>query len=82
MLPSQPPGPALSETGERAHVGLKVMAGVYLLFLAVYLLGASGHFYSTEHVAVYLEAQSIVDDHDLSITPINDAHKGHGGASP
>ena len=64
-----------------ARVGLKAKFGIYLLFLAVYFVGASGHFYSTDHVAVYLTTQSIVDDHDLSIKPIHDTARGRDGAS-
>jgi hypothetical protein len=70
-----------SRSGGRA--GWKANAGIYLLFLAVYLAGASGHFYSTDHVGLYTTTQSIVDDRDLSVDP---AHtqitvKGRNGAS-
>jgi hypothetical protein len=59
--------------------GLKTKAGIYLLFLAVYLTGASGHFYSPDHVAVYLTTQSMVNDRDLSISPNLITTQGRNG---
>jgi hypothetical protein len=66
-----------SRNGGRA--GWKAKAGIYLLFLAVYLAGASGHFYSPDHVAVYLTTRSMVEDRDLSITPTLITSEGRNG---
>jgi hypothetical protein len=71
----------MSSIRNAGRADLKTKVGIYLLFLAVYLTGASGHFYSTDHVAVYLTTQSIVEDGDLSIRPILNTTKGRDGAS-
>ncbi len=61
-------------------VTMRTRFGIYLLFLAVYLLTGSGHFFSTDHVAVYLTTQSMVEHHSLAIKPIARAVQGRGGA--
>lgn len=74
----------LSEHGEpesRRRVGFRAKLGIYLLFLAVYLTGASGHFYSTDHVSVYLTTQSLVEAQNVTIKPILDTAQGRNGAS-
>jgi hypothetical protein len=57
----------------------RTFVGIYLLFLAVYLMTCAGHFFSTDHVAVYLTAEGIVERGDLAIKPINDAVPGRDG---
>ncbi len=58
----------------------RVALGLYFLLLAVYLITASGHFYSTDHVQVYWTTRSLVEDKSLAIPPIigtsinNDKH--------
>ncbi len=52
---------------------------VYLLCLAVYLMSGSGHFSSTDHVSVYLTTQSLIEDGDLAIKPINNTERGPDG---
>ena len=61
-------------------VTTRTKVGIYLLFLTVYLFTGSGHFYSTDHVAVYLTTQSMVEHHSLAIKPIARAVQGRGGA--
>jgi hypothetical protein len=53
--------------------------GIYLLFLSVYLASTPGHFISTDHVAVYLTSQSLVERHNLAIKRINDTIQGIDG---
>jgi hypothetical protein len=65
--------------GIERPVSLRLKAGIYLLFLAVYLVTGPGHFYSTDHVAVYLTTQSMVEDHSLAIKPIARAVVGRDG---
>ncbi len=60
-------------------VDFRVQLGLYLLFLSVYLISASGHFTSTDHVSLYLTTQSLVQEHTLAIKPINDAIVGADG---
>lgn len=71
----EPPG----RCPEPVTRGVKIPAGLYLLLLSIYLITASGHFLSTDHVAVHLTAQSLVEDHDLAIQPLNDAVIGPDG---
>jgi hypothetical protein len=71
----------MSSSWGGGRAGWRAKAGIYLLFLAVYLAGASGHFYSTDHAGLYLTTQSIVDDGDLSINPILNTVTGRHGAS-
>ena len=58
---------------------LRTTTGIYLLFLSIYLVSAAGHFFSTDHIGVYLTAQSLVERHSLAIKPINDAARGRDG---
>jgi hypothetical protein len=69
-----PPAPSAPPVLSRRN-----MLGVYLLFMAIYLLFNAGHFFSTDHVAVYLTTQSLVERHELAIQPINDAVQGPDG---
>ncbi|HVX29854.1 MAG TPA: 6-pyruvoyl-tetrahydropterin synthase-related protein, partial [Nitrolancea sp.] len=77
--------PPLRSAVERAPerfgpaVSFRLKAGIYLLFLTVYLVTGPGHFYSTDHIAVYLTTQSLVDDHSLAIKPIARAVVGRDG---
>lgn len=57
------------------------LVGLYLLLAAVYLATAAGHFWSTDHVATYLTAQSLAEGAGLAIKPINDAVLGPDGRS-
>jgi hypothetical protein len=57
----------------------RTMLGIHLLFLGVYLASAAGHFFSTDHVAIYMTAQSLVENHSLAIQPINDTVAGPDG---
>jgi hypothetical protein len=57
----------------------RIAAALYLVLFGIYFITASGHFYSTDHIAVYQAAQSIVQDGDLSISPITNAVQGRGG---
>jgi hypothetical protein len=77
-----PASPSVAIRPERdgTRSGLKTALGVYLLFLSIYLVGASGHFYSSEEIAAYITAKSMVDDHDLSVSRINDTVRGRNGA--
>lgn len=67
--------PPCSQRYPRLATGL----GVYLLCLAVYLMSGSGHFSSTDHVSVYLTTQSLVEQGNLAIKPINDTLRGPDG---
>lgn len=58
---------------------LRTLLGLYLLIAAVYLGWMRGYLISTDAVAVYQVAQSLVEDHDLSIQPINNAILGPDG---
>lgn len=60
-------------------VGFRTKLGIYLLFLSIYLMSGAGHFFSTDHVAVYLTTQGIIERGSLAIKPINDAAKGRDG---
>jgi hypothetical protein len=77
--------PAAAQTGPTPKSGkprkanLKTKIGIYLFFLAIYLMAGAGHFFSTDHIAVYLTAQSLIEDHSLAIKPINDTVQGTGG---
>ena len=57
----------------------RIAVALYLVLFSVYFITAFGHFYSTDHVAVYQTAQSIVEDGDLSISHINNAVQGRDG---
>jgi hypothetical protein len=59
----------------------RALFGLYLLFLSVYLVTASGHFWSTDHVAVYNTTQSLAERGELGIKPINDTILGRDGRS-
>jgi hypothetical protein len=65
--------------GSFTKLSHRAAAGVLLLFLSVYLMTAMGHFYSSDHVSVYLTTASLVDDHRLAIRFINDEVKGVDG---
>jgi hypothetical protein len=58
---------------------VRLCLGIYLLFFSIYLLFSAGHFFSTDHIAVYRTTQSIVERHTLAIAPINDEVKGVDG---
>lgn len=62
-------------------VGFGTLAGLYLLFFAVYFVSGSGHFYSTDHIADYLTTQSITENRSLAIKPILDTVVGRDGKS-
>ncbi len=64
---------------ESHDVTFTTKLGIYLLFLGVYLISATGHFWSTDHVAVYLTTQSLVENHSLAIKPIHDTAIGQDG---
>jgi hypothetical protein len=66
-----PRGPALA--------GGRTLAGIYLLFLAIYLVSGMGHFWSTDHITVYLTTQSLVERGGLAIKPVNGANLGPDG---
>jgi hypothetical protein len=70
---------AAAQVGGWQPVGWRVKLGIYLFFLSVYIITGAGHFYSTDHVAVYLTTQSMVEHHSLVIDPINLAVLGRGG---
>jgi len=53
--------------------------GIYLFLFSIYLATGAGHFFSTDHVAVYLTAQSLVERGDLAIKPMHDAVQGPDG---
>jgi hypothetical protein len=48
-------------------VQTRVGIAIYLFLLAAYLVTASGHFYSTDHIQVYETTQSLVEDQSLVI---------------
>ena len=79
MVPGQVARAVRATSGSDRPVSLRLNAGIYLLFLAVYLVTGPGHFYSTDHIAVYLTTQSIVEDHSLAIKPIARTVVGRGG---
>jgi hypothetical protein len=58
-----------------------VLVGLYLLFLPVYLFSTAGHFFSTDHVAVYLTTESLVERGDLAIKPLRDTVPSPGGGA-
>ena len=69
-------GPTLAEhanTPDPHQVSTRTKAGIYLLFLSVYLAFTAGHFRSTDEVAIYLTAQSLAERQSLAIKPIHDA---------
>ncbi len=68
--PDAAPGLEIQTSEAGSRVSLRLKLGIYLLFLSVYLMTGPGHFYSTDHVAVYLTTQSMVEDHSLAIKPI------------
>jgi hypothetical protein len=84
---SEPPSDALvpvlpsANAHSPAHpsADLKTKLGIYLLFLSIYLMSSSGHFFSTDQVAVYLTTKSLVEDHSLAIKPMNDTFVGADG---
>ncbi|GEM_PF-180243 len=71
------PGPRLERQPGQPRI--RLLAGLYLLFLSVYLLTAAGHFFSTDHVATYFTAQSLVEHGTLAIRPILDTVRGVDG---
>lgn len=60
-------------------LALRSVLGIYLLFLSVYLVTASGHLWSTDEVAVYLSTKSLVEKQSLAIKHINDTFVGPDG---
>ena len=66
---------------EKMQINFKTKLGLYLLFFAIYLISASGHFWSTDHISVYLTTQSLVENHSLAIKPIHDTAVGKDGNS-
>ncbi|MEK7214067.1 MAG: hypothetical protein AAB289_00510 [Chloroflexota bacterium] len=52
---------------------------MYLLFLGTYLSTAMGHFWSIDHVAPFLAAQSLAEGKGLAIKRILNAAEGVGG---
>ena len=77
--PAQAARTAAGVMNAERPVSLRMKAGIYLLFLSVYLVTGPGHFYSTDHIAVYLTTQSLVEDHSLAIKPIARAVVGRDG---
>ena len=69
----------LTRLKTRLTVGFRMKLGIYLLFLSVYLMSGAGHFFSTDHVSVYLTTQSLVENHTLAIKPIHDTVIGPDG---
>ncbi|MFN8484574.1 MAG: phospholipid carrier-dependent glycosyltransferase [Anaerolineae bacterium] len=55
------------------------LVALYLLLLSVYLLSASGHFFSVDHVHVYLTTQSLVERGSLAIKPLGNSVPAPGG---
>jgi hypothetical protein len=74
-----PPIERLLPIGVAPRIGVRTKLGIYLLFLSVYLASGPGHFISSDHVAVYQTAQSLVERHNLAIKPINDTIRGSDG---
>jgi hypothetical protein len=58
-----------------------VHLGIYLVLAGLYLASGAGHFFSTDHVSVYLTTQSLVEHFDLAIKPIADTAVGADGRS-
>lgn len=58
---------------------MRTLLGIYLFFLAIYLITCSGHLNVSDEVAVYLTTQSIVERHSLAIDPILDTLPGKDG---
>jgi hypothetical protein len=74
-------GDKMAEAGAKRQplVDFRTQLGLYLLFCSIYLMSGSGHFWSTDHVAVYLTTQSLVENHNLAIKPINNTVIGPDG---
>ncbi|MGA7670726.1 MAG: YfhO family protein [Nitrolancea sp.] len=62
------------------RVPFSLKAGIYLCFLALYLVITPGHFFSTDEVAVYLTTQSLATHQSLEIKPIFNTVAGRHGA--
>jgi hypothetical protein len=58
---------------------MRLGISLYLLLFSLCLLTAAGHFFSTDHIAVYLTTESAIERHELSIEPMNDAVPGRDG---
>jgi len=57
-----------------------ISIGIYLFLLSIYLISSAGHFFTTDHIATYLTAKSLVERHELALEkPINDAALGRDG---
>ncbi len=59
-----------------ARIKRSVLIGIYLCFLAVFLVFTPGHFYSTDQIAIYLTTQSLVQHHSLAIKAIHNTVLG------
>lgn len=59
----------------RLHLGL------YLVLAGLYLASGAGHFFSTDHISVYLTTQSLAEHLDLAIKSIPDTVVGADGRS-
>lgn len=76
LLGLHQPGLGVWPTLSEEH---RTYLGIYLLLLAIYLMSAAGHFFSTDHVAIYMTVQSLIERGTLAIDPINDAVLGIDG---
>jgi hypothetical protein len=56
------------------------LLGLYLLLLGIYLASTAGHFWSTDHVSVYMTTRSLVERGSLAIEHINDTLQGPDGS--
>ncbi len=73
-------GASGSRASDRSILSRKTQLGLYLLLLSVYLMTNAGHFFSTDHVAVYMVAQSLVERGEVALPkPINDSVRGPDG---
>lgn len=70
-----------AETLAAAGQTYRLHLGLYLLLAGLYLASGAGHFFSTDHVSVYLTTQSLVENFDLAIKPIHDTAIGPDGRS-
>ncbi len=58
----------------------RFLLGLYLALLAIYLMSGAGHFFSTDHVAVYLVTESLLERGELALPgPMNDSLQGPDG---
>ncbi len=63
-----------------APVAPRKLLGLYLVFLAIYLVSGAGHFFSTDHVSVYWVTESLLESGELALPEqMHDSVQGPDG---